>query len=463
MSSLKPYRLGLLVPACAVVALAAVLTVSLASFPLWLALSEIAILLLTCHRRESAFILLLAVISLDVAQPTIRNIVVTSSELQFAVFALAWIISRYWRNDWGSVDWRPLKWSAPFVMVLLFSCANSLEFEKVLPHVVRRSELFVAFFLTLNTVVTSQARRWVLNSVGFLSIAHVGLATLQLGLTDLSRTFTFFTNPNQLGGYFGLLLPLTLAIWLSASPERPNYHWGLVPAALFVGVVFTQSRAALLSVTTAGIFVFFKTANPLSLVGLKRLVALAVLLPVLLIFVGAVFHFSSSQSSEPFLTRFYSIEGRFRTVFIKDAYRARLTRIKAGLEVWRGHPFLGRGPARVEDASANDDESAGEQPNVTDPLAGNATPESRVNTHNLYVQLGVEHGLLGLLSFLFFLGSVWVSLWRMRRPSGLAAGGLGLILGLLVHSFFDVTFPSLALEIGLLLGISSTVPRSESS
>ena len=40
-----------------------------------------------------------------------------------------------------------------------------------------------------------------------------------------------------------------------------------------------------------------------------------------------------------------------------------------------------------------------------------------------------------------------------------ALGGVGLLLAFVVHNFFDVTFPSLALEMGFLLGISLAATR----
>ena len=68
--------------------------------------------------------------------------------------------------------------------------------------------------------------------------------------------------------------------------------------------------------------------------------------------------------------------------------------------------------------------------------------------------LGVEYGLLGLLAFLYFLGRVGFRLMLHQGRSLWALGGVGLLLAFVIHNFFDVTFPSLALEMGFLLGIS---------
>ncbi len=105
-----------------------------------------------------------------------------------------------------------------------------------------------------------------------------------------------------------------------------------------------------------------------------------------------------------------------------------------------------------------------------------------IHVHNLYLQLAASLGLLGLSGFLYWLARTAGLLLRPppgvprlgsdpsrarepgnSRPSpalvvwAWRTAGLGLLAGFLIQNLVDVTFPSLALETGLLIGAACAV------
>ena len=76
------------------------------------------------------------------------------------------------------------------------------------------------------------------------------------------------------------------------------------------------------------------------------------------------------------------------------------------------------------------------------------------HVHNLYLQTGVNFGILGLAAFLYFFLRVLLALPRDAKGSPAAIAGVGLLAAFLLHNLLDVTFPSLGIEMGILLGLA---------
>jgi len=104
------------------------------------------------------------------------------------------------------------------------------------------------------------------------------------------------------------------------------------------------------------------------------------------------------------------------------------------LELWRGSPWLGLG--------------AGFKPQRVLPY--------EVSAHNLFLQIAVQVGLLGLTAFLFFLLGIWKAFWRARHDRLARASG-AYFAGLLTYCVFEVTLTqnnlSQALFQWLILGV----------
>jgi O-antigen ligase len=138
----------------------------------------------------------------------------------------------------------------------------------------------------------------------------------------------------------------------------------------------------------------------------------------------------------------------------------RLPLLRTGLEILEGRFLFGLGPGRYDDqVRAHFRDSSNETETRDVKFARKYLP---IHSHNLYLQLALELGVFGLLGFLYLLSRVLFRCVRRYRSNPLGFAGLSLILAFLIHNVFDVTFPSLALEMGLLLGAALSAERNRS-
>ncbi|MBK7207829.1 MAG: O-antigen ligase family protein [Elusimicrobia bacterium] len=125
---------------------------------------------------------------------------------------------------------------------------------------------------------------------------------------------------------------------------------------------------------------------------------------------------------------------RHRAASIGDRHRDSSNRIRLGLwvrslELMRGRPLCGVGPgqARIPAAELR--------------WGGSVPGEVWTEMHNIYLQVGVEKGLIGLGLFLWFLAALGRVLWRAqeRDPTlaGVFWGFVALLLAGLTESWFN--------------------------
>ena len=90
------------------------------------------------------------------------------------------------------------------------------------------------------------------------------------------------------------------------------------------------------------------------------------------------------------------------------------------------------------------------------------------SSHNLYLQVVIQNGYLGLASFMFLLFSVWLIFWNGRRNKNVRIVASALIATIIYQSF-EITLIQNALSIGIIqwaiigIGISSCIYQKECS
>ena len=426
----------------------------------------ISLAALTYRRPIYGVSVLFLVVSIDTAELVLGSIFVSFSEFELASCLLGWLA----RGQLRRFDWQLLGWAAPFLGVVVVSGILSTEWYKVLPHVLRVSELFVMAAVAACIFRRSKDRepiRWVL-VIAILLYCVAGL--LQIHSAHRGRIASFFENPNQFAGYLNLILPYLLIWFFTSANQRLRPLWGYLVVGAFVTELATLSRSALVAAGVSSgltwtLFYFRRLGSLLhspwsTLAGFGRRSGPAVLSHlVLLVGLALVLVFFTSL---PQVVRrsVENVVSRSKGGAVASVVAFRLPYFRLGEAVWKDHFLLGVGPGRyqeaVDDYSGLLEEHKGK---VRDYEI--VEQKIRIHTHNLYLQLGVEYGLLGLLAFLYFLGRVGFRLMFHRGHSPWALGGVGLLLSFVIHNCFDVTFPSLALEMGFLLGISLAATSEE--
>lgn len=254
------------------------------------------------------------------------------------------------------------------------------------------------------------------------------------------RSAGMFGIPNSLAGLLELMLPLCLVLTFSRA-TRPalKVSCGWLAAVFVFAVVLTGSRGGWISLALALLlWPVIEGEN------WRRRLTGALVVPALAAAgFGGLYRFSdyAQERLQPFL------DGRF------EATRPIIW--KAGLQIWRDHPWLGGGAASY---------------NV---LFDQYRPRGFINepdwAHNDYLNTLSDYGLAG---FVLWLVAGGVLLWlggravqRVRRQGASTAGlfglwqwRLGLFLGLLAFAFhlgvdFHTKLPALAFGVAVVAAL----------
>lgn len=226
----------------------------------------------------------------------------------------------------------------------------------------------------------------------------------------IGRVTAGFAQPNQLGGYLAVLIPLALAGALLHARWRALYVAALVLACM--GVYSSFSRSALLALGVV----------PLAFLGLRRVI---LLVPVLVVL---------SVALAPDL-----LEERFATLTASGSELATRADIwRASVVVWAEDPLIGAGLARFPE------EYVTARVPGKDLIGPGGDFEPPAHAHNVFLHLLAEQGLLGLAVFAALLAAgLWTAI-ALRRSADVgirrAAAGLTAAMAVFVlHNQFDVT------------------------
>ena len=72
-----------------------------------------------------------------------------------------------------------------------------------------------------------------------------------------------------------------------------------------------------------------------------------------------------------------------------------------------------------------------------------------LSAHNLYLQIGLQTGIIGIGLFLLFFYFIWRTLWNGRQSSKVSLVA-SFVIGILIHQSFEVTLTQNQFGIGLL-------------
>ena len=314
-----------------------------------------------------------------------------------------------------------------FLMFMLASCI--LSFTQVKSLMVWAMYLvFVSFyFVIINTIKTKEQFVSILKVfvIAGLIVSLYGVMQYAFGWTDsqnawideemfeeaVVRVDSTMENPNVLGEFLLLFLPLSAVFMLKESFKKPSKY--LYAVAFFVGclcMLLTQSRGCWLGlILSAAVFVTFYNGKLWSLLPLVILALPFVMPETMVNRMMSVGNLEDSSTSY----RVFIWRGSFK--MLKD--------------FWLGGIGMGEGAFRL-----------------VYPLYsfnGIIAPHA----HNTFLQLLVEGGIGALLIFItimaVFIKKISVSFREAKKGEILSISALAIgsgVLGFLLQSMFDYTF-----------------------
>ena len=413
-------------------------------------------------------------IALPVASGT-KFGVLSITELLLLVAVCLWLMDGARRNHLRTYS------SAVFVPLFLYVAVMSISLLRApslgdgIAEVVKWAEFALALAL-LPVMVRPRHAVWMgaaLVTAGVLQgVGGIYQFTFRIGpdwfviLDRFMRASGSFRQPNPYAGYLGVILPVAFSLaiwaWLDLVPKSTNRVHPLAWALFFTGGFVVIAGGMLASWSRGG---WFGAAAALFVVIAVRsrkglvLGAVAAMTGLVASLVGVI---NPGVLPSALGARFQGIGELLRVDAalsqpVTDdnfALLERLAHWAAGYRMWEHSPWLGIGAGNYASAYEN----------FRLPL----WEESLGHAHNLYLNTLAETGLIGLAAFALMWFSLAIWTWRHRSGdscrasagwcAALAAGVLGSMTHIIVHSVVDVLFvQGIYLTLGLLFATLAAV------
>ncbi len=260
-----------------------------------------------------------------------------------------------------------------------------------------------------------------------------------------ARVISTIGNPLYLGGFLVMVMPLTLFLVFSEAKIQRKILFILIFICQVLTLVFTLSRSAWLAFILS-FFVFIFLYGILE----KKKIIWRTGLAVLIFFIGAGMLFVLFSPAGSYARRWQSIFD-----FSEPTVAPRLLVWQSALEGIADSPVIGSGPETFIYVF-----------NQLYPPKLTAWSERWFDrAHNLFLDLGVTQGFLGLISFLAVIGVFYFLIARfIKKSSGFSRSAiLALGVGTLAYLFqnqFSFNTPATAVYFYLFLGaVSGTAPE----
>jgi O-antigen ligase len=450
-------------------------------------------------------------------QVELGGFAISSTEVLVALLLIAWLVRVAARLERP----RPVPLLIP-VLILLWTYGLSLlqatDTTLALKETAKWVEVAAVMLVAAHTLTDRRRVAFLLLCMFAAGWAQSGLGAYQFFYQVGPESFVFgsylrahgtFGQPNALGGYLGLILPLAVSAALLLGPllvawwrrhdrvpspasggpstrsahcvwpvrshrgtRRSLHRWGdaltsawtvalagtVSVAVLGAGLVMSYSRGAWLAFVMAAVMVW----------SLRSRRAFAVLVALALVAVIAL-PLGVMDLMPSFITaRLGSITESMalfdaRTVLVTDENFATVQRMafwQTALAMWEEHPWVGVGPGNYPVAYAK----YYVHPAFPEPLAG--------HPHNVYLQFLAEVGIVGLAAYLLLLAWALAAALRALRhlPShvhfwrAVTIGVIGVFVAVVVHTLFDNLYVhGMNVYVGLALGLVAAVPAADLS
>lgn len=322
----------------------------------------------------------------------------------------------------------------PFLFFILLSALKSMGLSLTIKEIVRWFDLFIIYFLTINLIDADKKLRIVLYSM-FFTVTIVSICGIVnyiggnvVDTENVHRASSLFGNPNTLAGFACLTLPVLFGIVMTGTFLWKRITLLFITAVSVSALFLSFSRSSWISLIFTMILTFF-------LIKVKKKVVLI----FLMLFTILAIPFLFSDIRESFIHRF-GLESTRNSIVKKTMNHS------IGFNMVREDLFFGIG--------------AGNYPLLIKKFTKREVLIQN-NLHNLYLQIFVETGLMGLCAFVFWLTCIikyFMGALKSLENSGNYSLYLGLVGGIIVYLFNNfaniLTVHGIHLQWSILIGLA---------
>jgi hypothetical protein len=342
---------------------------------------------------------------------------ITATDLALLMLCIIWINDRLFHNN--QLSFPPVAWLAVGYLGLAFlSIVGARSPYLGLVEMSRQLKFFIVFLFAVNCLDSKSVVR-------ALAIACVVTLVAQAGMTVL-RVKTGYYTPIAFGDFpqdvdeikhylmvdrsdsnsivrgFGtlsspggtvrlcmLMIPFAMFLCVPNTMFKRRLAFIVLTVFSLVGLVFTFDRVYFITTAVQLVLVFFIMLRDRVI---KRNEAIAILLIGLTGVVAL-----SPKLYDQFTVR-------------QDSWTVRILQYEAAANMIIAHPFLGVGLNNTMDQKRD-------YLNITYNPGDSSTHFYQESTHNMYLSMASEIGILATLLFVAFFGNVTVVAWRQSRGS----------------------------------------------
>lgn len=268
--------------------------------------------------------------------------------------------------------------------------------------------ILFGYYLVFSNITDKKfLKKFVLVMVlGGTTTACIGI--FQYLIWGTERTSATLANPNVLASYLAMMIPIVFSLLLYESKRGKKTLLTFSLITMVICLVFTHSRAGWLALVGAMSFLLLIEKKKRLAVGLTLVIVVAasLLIP--------------------------SVNARLRTIFDLIVNKERIYGAKSALQMIKDYPLTGIGINTFYHV----------YPQYQLPEAR----EHLVHAHNIFLQIGAEIGLFGLVTLLWLLIRVFKIGWETLRRTknnylqALTIGLLASLIAFLIDQEFDSTW-----------------------
>jgi O-antigen ligase len=285
-------------------------------------------------------------------------------------------------------------------------------------EIVKTIVFFILFFTIINTIRRKQQIKAIVVAIiaATVVITFFGIMKKYGAIHDIEASFGVFANKNYYAGFTLMIVPLCLGYAFSVKTSSIKAIFIFLAVILSASIVLSLSRAATVSL---GFSVFIMTAYLLY----KRREPKHEIAIILLVIVvcGSLLYFTNTEAVLVKFSKF------------SKAFDQRMLLYKEGVSIIKDYPLFGVGLGNYGAISG----------------IYRTVPITDIDyyIHNDHLQFCLEAGLLGAafycLFFVFLFRDILKQLCINNDPSMryIVLGGACGILGVIIHSFFEMLFP----------------------